>query len=415
MSWRFSNLKGITLDGFERPEPPASRVVPHGPDFPTHRPSSTATARSSAVAALRRHRRRPRQSSSPLRRTRCARHGDLVRAYLQKHPAGSAATSSLPSTPPLPHPARCSTCPRASRPRSALRGPAHDHCGDGTSPPSRTRSSSSRTRPGRLWSSFFSRPTRGRIRPSGRERPPRRRRRAPHLCRCTELVAGHPRLPIQLHRRPAATPAFSRSTSTWAAARPVTSPIPAWLAPGAHSEMLALTVAHGITRSSTSARSRPTRRPHTSSNLLYKNVLIDHGPTIFSGLIVVEPDAQKTDAYQSNRNLMLSDDRRGEQPPRPRDPGQRRSLHPRRHHQSRIDPSRNSTSRSRGITPHKRPTSCSSSASSRRSSTRLEDEKLHTVLTRPDPGQVQAMSISEQERMVLINSVRPTSSLFPRP
>ena len=30
--------------------------------------------------------------------------------------------------------------------------------------------------------------------------------------------------------------------------------------------------------------------------------------TIFSGLIIVDPDAQKTDAYQSNRNLMLSED-----------------------------------------------------------------------------------------------------------
>jgi len=37
-------------------------------------------------------------------------------------------------------------------------------------------------------------------------------------------------------------------------------------------------------------------------------VLLDQARTIFSGLIVVEPDAQKTDAYQSNRNLMLSDE-----------------------------------------------------------------------------------------------------------
>jgi Fe-S cluster assembly protein SufD len=42
--------------------------------------------------------------------------------------------------------------------------------------------------------------------------------------------------------------------------------------------------------------------------LLYKNALRDQARTIFSGLIVVDPDAQKTDAYQSNRNLMLSDE-----------------------------------------------------------------------------------------------------------
>ena len=48
--------------------------------------------------------------------------------------------------------------------------------------------------------------------------------------------------------------------------------------------------------------------PNTSSNLLYKNAFFDQAKTIFSGLIVVDPDAQKTNAYQSNRNLMLSDE-----------------------------------------------------------------------------------------------------------
>jgi Fe-S cluster assembly protein SufD len=46
--------------------------------------------------------------------------------------------------------------------------------------------------------------------------------------------------------------------------------------------------------------------PNTSSNLLYKNALFDQARTIFSGLIVVDPGAQKTDAYQSNRNLLCS-------------------------------------------------------------------------------------------------------------
>ena len=46
--------------------------------------------------------------------------------------------------------------------------------------------------------------------------------------------------------------------------------------------------------------------PHATSNLLYKNALIDHSRTIFSGLIKVAEDAQKTDAYQSNRNLLIS-------------------------------------------------------------------------------------------------------------
>lgn len=76
--------------------------------------------------------------------------------------------------------------------------------------------------------------------------------------------------------------------------------------PGAHSEMLALTVASG--EQEFDQRTLQTHQaPHTSSNLLYKNALKDKAKTIFSGLIIVEQDAQKTDAYQSNRNLMLSD------------------------------------------------------------------------------------------------------------
>jgi Fe-S cluster assembly protein SufD len=78
-------------------------------------------------------------------------------------------------------------------------------------------------------------------------------------------------------------------------------------APGAHSEMLALTVAHG-TQEFDQRTLQIHQAPNTGSNLLYKNALLDSAKTIFSGLIVVDPDAQKTDAYQSNRNLMLSDD-----------------------------------------------------------------------------------------------------------
>lgn len=77
--------------------------------------------------------------------------------------------------------------------------------------------------------------------------------------------------------------------------------------PGAHSEMLALTVAQGSQEFD--QRTLQTHQaPNTTSNLLYKNALLDQAKTIFSGLIIVEPDAQKTDAYQSNRNLLLSDE-----------------------------------------------------------------------------------------------------------
>jgi len=78
-------------------------------------------------------------------------------------------------------------------------------------------------------------------------------------------------------------------------------------APGAFSEMLALTVA-----TKTQEFDQRTLQLHqaanTKSDLLYKNALNDASRTIFSGLIIVDPDAQKTDAYQSNRNLMLSEE-----------------------------------------------------------------------------------------------------------
>ena len=78
-------------------------------------------------------------------------------------------------------------------------------------------------------------------------------------------------------------------------------------APGAFSEMLALTVAMG-SQEFDQRTLQIHQAPNTKSDLLYKNALRDTTRTIFSGLIVVDPDAQKTDAYQSNRNLMLSDD-----------------------------------------------------------------------------------------------------------
>jgi len=78
-------------------------------------------------------------------------------------------------------------------------------------------------------------------------------------------------------------------------------------APGGFSEMLALTVADG-TQEFDQRTLQMHQAPNTKSNLLYKNALLGSARTIFSGLIAVDPDAQKTDAYQSNRNLMLSDD-----------------------------------------------------------------------------------------------------------
>ena len=48
------------------------------------------------------------------------------------------------------------------------------------------------------------------------------------------------------------------------------------------------------------------RVPHGASRQMFKNVLDDRGRSVFQGRIIVQPDAQKVDAHQSNRNLLLS-------------------------------------------------------------------------------------------------------------
>ena len=48
--------------------------------------------------------------------------------------------------------------------------------------------------------------------------------------------------------------------------------------------------------------------PHCRSNQLFKHVLADRARGVFTGRVVVAEDAQKTDAQQSNKNLLLSDE-----------------------------------------------------------------------------------------------------------
>jgi len=78
-------------------------------------------------------------------------------------------------------------------------------------------------------------------------------------------------------------------------------------APGSDSEMLGLYFAD-----SNQVLDHHTLQDHIShtahSDLLYKGALRDESLAVFSGLIRVEPGAQKTDAYQTNRNLILGTD-----------------------------------------------------------------------------------------------------------
>jgi Fe-S cluster assembly protein SufD len=46
--------------------------------------------------------------------------------------------------------------------------------------------------------------------------------------------------------------------------------------------------------------------PHTTSRELYKGIMDGASRGVFHGTIVVRPDAQKTDAIQTNKNLLLS-------------------------------------------------------------------------------------------------------------
>ncbi len=48
-------------------------------------------------------------------------------------------------------------------------------------------------------------------------------------------------------------------------------------------------------------------KPHLLSNELYKGVIDDEATAIFNGKIFVQPDAQKINAFQSNKNILLSD------------------------------------------------------------------------------------------------------------
>jgi Fe-S cluster assembly protein SufD len=48
--------------------------------------------------------------------------------------------------------------------------------------------------------------------------------------------------------------------------------------------------------------------PHCGSHELYKGILAGRARAVFNGKIIVRPDAQKTDAKQTNRALLLSDD-----------------------------------------------------------------------------------------------------------
>jgi Fe-S cluster assembly protein SufD len=77
------------------------------------------------------------------------------------------------------------------------------------------------------------------------------------------------------------------------------------LGPGANSDMLGLYFGDGSQHFDFNT-SQDHVTPDTSSDLLYKGALDGSSRSVFRGIIRVHPGAQKTDAYQTNRNLLLS-------------------------------------------------------------------------------------------------------------
>jgi len=86
------------------------------------------------------------------------------------------------------------------------------------------------------------------------------------------------------------------------------------LGPGANSDMLGLYFGDADQHFDFNT-SQDHVEPHTASDLLYKGALDGASRAIFRGIIRVHPGAQRTDAYQTNRNLLLSPNARADSLP----------------------------------------------------------------------------------------------------
>lgn len=83
---------------------------------------------------------------------------------------------------------------------------------------------------------------------------------------------------------------------------------------GSDSEMLGIYFAHGDQHFDHYTLQHHVA-DHARSDVFYKGAARDQGEVVYSGLIRLEPGAQKTDAYQTNRNLLLSPEARAQSVP----------------------------------------------------------------------------------------------------
>ena len=84
--------------------------------------------------------------------------------------------------------------------------------------------------------------------------------------------------------------------------------------PGANSDMLGLYFGSDDQHFDHNT-SQDHAAPHAFSDLLYKGALDDVSRAVFRGIIRVHPGAQHSDAYQTNRNLLLSEQARADSLP----------------------------------------------------------------------------------------------------
>ena len=87
------------------------------------------------------------------------------------------------------------------------------------------------------------------------------------------------------------------------------------VAPGGTSEMLGVQFGDG-TQHFDYHTLQEHAAPSTTSDLLYKGALKDKARSVFSGLIRADQGAQKTNAFQLNRNLILSEGARADSMPK---------------------------------------------------------------------------------------------------
>ena len=84
---------------------------------------------------------------------------------------------------------------------------------------------------------------------------------------------------------------------------------------GARANMLGLSFTNNIQHLDTSVTVHHSV-PNTSGNILINGVTDDHASTIFQGMIEIDKDAQNTESYMGNHNLLLSDNAKADSIPK---------------------------------------------------------------------------------------------------